>query len=111
MTVSDNRIQGEGLGDFFRNLGKKGPNVRKKIAKKRFKNPGPALEIGANIGTAFASESPKAALSGLPEMINFFHAGKRLYLEKFARFYQYKCNEKEDCTHLHHQKTTIWNRD
>ena len=35
MTVSDNRIQAEGLGDFFKNLGKKGLNVSKKMAKKR----------------------------------------------------------------------------
>ena len=27
MTVSDNTIQAEGLGDFFQNLGKKGLNV------------------------------------------------------------------------------------
>ena len=33
MTVSDNTIQAEGLGDFFKNLGKKGPNVSKKMAK------------------------------------------------------------------------------
>ena len=26
------------------------------------KNPGRALEIGANVGSAFASQSPKAAL-------------------------------------------------
>ena len=33
MTVSDNTIQAEGLGDFFKNLGKKGLNVSKKLAK------------------------------------------------------------------------------
>ena len=37
MIVSDNVIQAEGLGDFFKNLGKKGLNVSKKMAKKRFK--------------------------------------------------------------------------
>ena len=30
MIVSDNTIQAEGLGDFFKNLGKKGLNVSKK---------------------------------------------------------------------------------
>ena len=34
MIVSDNTIQAEGLGDFFKNLGKKSPNVSKKVAKK-----------------------------------------------------------------------------
>ena len=52
MTVSDNTKQAEVLGDFFKNLGKKGLNVSKKIAK----NPGRALEIGANAGTAFAQK-------------------------------------------------------
>ena len=33
MTVSDNTIKAEGLGDFFKNLGKKGLNVSKNIAE------------------------------------------------------------------------------
>ena len=33
MIVSDNTIQAEGLGDFFKRLGKKGINVSKKMAK------------------------------------------------------------------------------
>ena len=33
MIVSDNTIQAEGLGDFFKNLGKKGLNVSKKLVK------------------------------------------------------------------------------
>ena len=33
MTVSDNTIQAEGLGEFFKNLGRKGLNVSKKMAK------------------------------------------------------------------------------
>ena len=32
ITVSDNVIQAEGLGDFFKNLGKKGLNASKKMA-------------------------------------------------------------------------------
>ena len=35
------------------------------MAKFFLKNPGEALEIGGNLGTAFASRSPKAALSPL----------------------------------------------
>ena len=38
MTVSDNTIKA-GLGDFFKNLGKKGLNVSKKMAKNVLKNP------------------------------------------------------------------------
>ena len=39
MIVSDNRIQAEGLGDFFKNLGKKRINCIKKDGKKRIKKP------------------------------------------------------------------------
>ena len=54
------------------------------MAKNVLKNPGRALEIGANVGSAFASRSPKAALSSLPQVINFYHTGKGLYLGKFV---------------------------
>ena len=84
MIVSDNVIQAEGLGDFFKNLGKKGLNLSKKMAKNVLKIPGRALEIGANVGTAFASRNPKAALTSLPEVINFYHTGKGLYLPRFT---------------------------
>ena len=54
------------------------------MAKKVLRNPGRALEIGANVGSAFATRSPKAALSSLPEVINFYHTGKGLYLGKLV---------------------------
>ena len=38
MTVSDNTIKAEGLGDFFKNLGKRGINVSKKMAKNVLSN-------------------------------------------------------------------------
>ena len=37
MIVSDNVIQAEGLGDFFKNLGKISAKAGKKLAKKRIK--------------------------------------------------------------------------
>ena len=58
MTVSDNTIKAEGLGDFFKNLGKKGLNVSKKMAKNVLKNPGRALEIGANVGKCVCFSKP-----------------------------------------------------
>ena len=90
MTVSDNTIQAEGLGDFSKNLYKKRLNVSKNTAKYVLKNPGRALEIGANVGSAFASRSPKAALSSLQEVINFHHTEKGLYLGKFVYIMLYK---------------------
>jgi len=61
MIVSDNTIEAEGLGLFFKNLGKKGLNVSEKMAKNVFKNPGPALDITANVASALAIKNPEAA--------------------------------------------------
>ena len=84
MIVSDNVIQAEGLGDFFKNLGKKGLNASKKMAKNVLSNPGRALDLTAKIATAAASRNSKQALSTLPELITFYHTGKGLYLPRFT---------------------------
>ena len=84
MIVSDNTIQAEGLGSFFKNLGRISAKAGKKLATDVLKNPGRALENTSNIATAAATKSPKAALSSLPEVINFYHTGKGLYLGKFV---------------------------
>ena len=84
MIVSDNVIQAEGLGSFFKNLGKISSKAGKKLATNVLKNPSRALEIEANIASAAATKSPKAALSTLPEVINFYHTGKGLYFGKFV---------------------------
>ena len=39
MIVSDNTIQAEGLGDFFKKLGKVSGKAAKKLATNAFKNP------------------------------------------------------------------------
>ena len=78
MIVSGNTKLAEDLGDFFKNLGKKSLLYQKKW-QKFLKNPGRALEVGANVGTSFATRSTKAALSSLPEVISFYHPGKGLY--------------------------------
>ena len=44
MTVSDNTIQSDGRGDFFKNLGKKGLNIPKNRAKNVLSKPSRALE-------------------------------------------------------------------
>ena len=84
MIVSDNVIQVEVLGDFFKNLGKKGLNVSKKMAKNVLNNPGRALDLTAKISTAAASRNSKQALSTLPELITFYNTRKGLYLGKFV---------------------------
>ena len=82
--VSDNTIQAEGLGDFFKKLGKVSSKAAKKLARNALKNPSRFLEIGANVATAAASRNLKAASSKLPEVINFYHTGKGLYLPRIA---------------------------
>ena len=84
MIVSDNTIKAEGLGSFFKNLGKISSKAGKKLAKNVLSNPGRALDLTAKIATAAATKSPKAALSTLPEVINFYHTGKGLFLGKFV---------------------------
>ena len=84
MTVSDNTIKAEGLGSFFKNLGKISSKACKKLAKNVINNPGRALDLISKITTTVTTKSPKAALSTLPEVINFYHTGKCLYLGKFV---------------------------
>ena len=84
MTVSDNTIKSEGLGDFFTNLGKKGLNVSKRMAKNVLSNPGRASDLTAKIATAAASRNSKQAPSTLPELITFYKTGKGLYLGNFV---------------------------
>ena len=79
MIVSDNTIQSEELGRFFKNLGRISAKAGKKLATNALKNPGRTLEITSNIATAAATKSPKAALSSLPEVIIFYNTGKGLY--------------------------------
>ena len=83
MIVSDNVIESEGLGDFFKNLGKVSSKAAKKLAKNALKNPCRFPEISANIAKAAATKSPKTVLSKLPEVINFYHKGRGVYLGKF----------------------------
>ena len=84
MTVGDNIIQAESLGDFFKNLDKKGLNVSKKIAKNVLSNQGRALDLTAEIAIADVSKNSKQALSTLPELITFHSTRKGLYLGKFV---------------------------
>ena len=84
MIVSDNTIKAEGLGDFFKNLGKKGLNASKKMAKNELKNPSRALDFTANYATAAASRNPKNVMKSLHELITFYNTGKGLYLPRFS---------------------------
>ena len=82
--MSDNTIRAESLGDFSKNLGEKGLNVFKKMAKNVLSNPGRALDLTAKLATAASSKDSKQALSALPELITLYNTGKSLYLGKFV---------------------------
>ena len=84
MIVSDNTIQGKVFGDFFESFGKAGIIVSKKMAKIVLETTPRALDITANIATAAASRIPEGALSSQPEVINFYHTSKSLYLGQFV---------------------------
>ena len=78
LIVTDQTIAAEGLGDFFEHLCK----AAKHVGTKLLKNPGRALEIAANIGTAAASENPKLLAATASKVIKFVHQGKGLYVGK-----------------------------
>ena len=84
MIVSHNTIQAEGLGSFFKNLGRIYAKAGEILATNAFENAVRFLEIVANAATAASSRKPKAALSTLPEVVNFYHTDKGLYLGKFV---------------------------
>ena len=66
------------MSNFFKHLG----SVPKNVGKKILNNPGRALELAANIGTAATSKYPKLIAANAPDIINFVHQGKVLYLGK-----------------------------
>ena len=71
MALSDNTIQAEGLGIFFKTLGMFSAKTSKNLATKILKIPGTASENTSNIATAAANRSLKKVLSTLPEVIDF----------------------------------------
>ena len=87
LIAADNTIKAEGLSNFFKSLAKISAKTGKKLSTNVLKNPARALEIGANVATAAASRIPKAALSTLPEVINFYHMVKGLLLESFVKVF------------------------
>ena len=112
MTVNDNNFQVDKLGSFFKNFGKISAKASKKLATIVLKNPGRALEMGANVSKAAACGNPKNVLSTLVEMITFYHKGRCVYLGKFIKLILYKRNKKRiDYTHQHHIRKLILSKD
>ena len=66
------------MGDFFKHIGR----AAKSGGKKKLNNPGRALEIAANIGTAAANKNPRMIAASAPDIIKFVHQGKGWYLGK-----------------------------
>ena len=74
------------MGDFFKHIGEAAKNV----GKKTINNPGRALELAANIGTAAASKNPRMIAATAPDNIKFVHQGKGLYLGKIHKIFGLK---------------------
>ena len=81
LIVSDQTIQAEGLGDFFRVEGKFAKNVGQKILN----NVGRALGKAANIVTAAASKKSPMIAATAPDFIKFVHKEKGLYQGKIQK--------------------------
>ena len=54
------------------------------MAKNVLRNPQHFLHVSANVDSSVASRNPKNVLSTLPEVTNFYHTDKGLYLGKFV---------------------------
>ena len=67
------------MGDFFKHLGNAAGSAAKNVGKKILNNPGRALDLAANFGTAAATENPKLIAASAPDFINFVNQGKGLY--------------------------------
>ena len=70
MTVGDNTIQAEVLGNFFKSLRKISIKVGKNSAKNVLSNPTLALVITANIATEAASRKPEYVMSTLIKLVS-----------------------------------------
>ena len=81
MTVSDAKIEAEGLKDFFKSVGRATNNLGKKVAN----NPVRALEIASKKGSASASRNPRAALSATPDLFKFATTGEGMKLVQKVR--------------------------
>ena len=55
------------MGVFFKHLDKATAKAAKNVGKKILNNPGRALELAANIGTAAASKNPKLIAASAPD--------------------------------------------
>ena len=70
-------MHAEGIGSFFKNVGRMSAKAGKKRATNSIKNPSGALEVTSNNFNAAANKSPKEALSSIPEVINFYHTDRK----------------------------------
>ena len=63
----------------MKNVGKVSSASVENICTIMMKNPSRASDIGTTIGSAVVSRDTKAVLSTVPDLIGFYHAGKRFF--------------------------------
>ena len=75
MTVDDNTIKAEGLGNVFKNTTNTSPKETEKIDTNDLTTPGRASESIAKYGSAAVTKNAEVALSKIPDVVSFFHTG------------------------------------
>ena len=71
MTVSDNTIKAEGLGSFFKNLGKISSKAGKKISKKRIKQPRKSFRFNSKNSYRSRNQIPKSSIINITRSNQF----------------------------------------
>ena len=77
MIVSDNVIQAEGLGNFFKNLGKISAKAGKKNSKKRTKPPRKSSRFNSKDSYSSRNQIPKSCIINIARSNQFLPYRKR----------------------------------
>ena len=84
MAVIDDTFEADCLGHLLENIQKQSAEAFEKLATNTIKTTGGVfLEIGAKTGKEALSWNPKAALSTIADVINWYHTGESFCLETF----------------------------
>ena len=87
MIVSDNVIQAEGLGDFFKSLGKKRIKCIKKDGKKRIKQPRTSLRLNSNNSNSSSFSKFQTGFINITRVDNVLQHRQRLVLGQICLIY------------------------
>ena len=75
MAAFDDSMKLEGFGHLFEKIGQASAEAGEKLSTDVIKYPGRASERGAKFGSEAVSRNSKAALSTIPDVMNFYNTG------------------------------------